>query len=161
MPVALRHSETLNLTFVECSGLVSTDQLGGLAACAAETPVLLSSDSLNVIRPDADLSGVDLCALGAMYARYQELYAPLKFQVYRRTAWVCQSPSADAHVDFWVKGANPGKAFSTNVRRVETLAEAGDWLLLSSAELAQIETGEGFVQLAVFDEPRARRALAR
>jgi hypothetical protein len=157
MPTVLRHNQTLNLNVVECTGAVSTAQLGALAAYVAEHPELLGADSLNLVRPCADLSGVDLRELAGFYARYRELYAPLKFQVYRRTAWVCQSASADAHVDFWVTGANPGKAFSTNVRRMETLAEAGDWLLLGGAELEQVERGEGFIELARFQDPEPTR----
>jgi hypothetical protein len=158
--VVLRHSESLNLKVVECSGAVTTAQLGALAACAAGHPALLEADGLNIVHPNADLSGVDLQALAAHFAHYQSLYAPLRFQIYRRTAWVCQSLSAEAHVDFWVLGDASRKAFSTNARRLETLAEACDWLLLNGAERAQVERREGFIELAVFDDaPDA--ALAR
>jgi hypothetical protein len=160
--VVLRHSETLNLNFVECSGAVSTEQLGALAACAAQNPALLDADSLNLVRPDADLSGVDLAALYALFAHYQTLYAPLRFQVYRRTAWVCQNPSALPHVTVFAREHDARKAFSTNTRRLETLAEAGEWLLLSAAELDDLERGAGFTEIAVFeDAPPVRHALAR
>ncbi len=160
MTVVLRHSERLNLTVVECGGLVTTAQLGALADCAARNAALLEADSLNIVRPGADLSGVELSTLAAHFARYQKLYTPLRFQIYRRTAWICQSPSADAHVDFWVLGDASRKAFSTNARRAETLADACDWLLLSSQEREQVENGYGFVELARFGEV-AGRAAAR
>jgi hypothetical protein len=160
--VVVRHSKTLNLNFVECSGVVTTGQLGALAACAAENPMLLQADGLNVVRPGADLSGVDMAALGALYARYQKLFAPVKVQVYRRTAWVCESPAAMAHVAFWDRGDESRKAFSSNTRRLDTIAEAADWLLLSAAERAQIETGEGFLLIARFDDaPAMPRGLSR
>lgn len=160
MAVILRYSETLNLTFVECTGVVTTAQLASLARCAAENMAFLKADSLNLVHADADLSSVDLQALAAHFAQYQKLYAPLQFQIYRRTAWVCHSPSAEAQVDFWVLGNASRKAFSTNTRRLNTLAEAADWLLLNQAELAMIETGEGFVEFAVFEDAPPRRAVA-
>lgn len=160
--VLVRHSKTLNLNFVECSGVVTTEQLGALAACAAENPLLLEADSLNIVRPGADLSGVDMAALGALYARYQKLFAPVQVQVYRRTAWVCESPSAMSHVAFWDRGDESRKAFSSNTRRLDTIAEAADWLLLNSAELRQIETGQGFSLIALFDDaPALQHTVAR
>lgn len=162
LTVVLRHSETLNLNFVECRGAVSTEQLGALAACAAQNRALLQADSLNLVRPDADLSGVDLPALHALFAHYQKLFAPIDFQVYRRTAWVCQSPSAIPHVAVFAGEHAARKAFSTNARRLETLAEAGEWLLLSAEEIADVECGEGFTEIAVFDDaPAPGHGLAR
>jgi hypothetical protein len=156
--VIVRYSETLNLSFVECSGVVTTEQLGALAACAAQNSDLLTSDSLNIVRPGADLSGVDVRALGALYAQYQKLFAPLQFQLYRRTAWICQSPAGEWHVDFWVRGHETRKTFSSNTRRLETLAEAADWLLLSGAELAMLESGDGFIEIDRFNDAPAHGA---
>jgi hypothetical protein len=51
--VLVRHSPTLNLNFVECSGVVSTEQLGALAALAAQRVRMLKSDSLNIERGGA------------------------------------------------------------------------------------------------------------
>jgi hypothetical protein len=153
--VVVRHSKTLNLNLVECSGVVTTAQLGALAACAADNPMLLEADSLNIVRPGADLSGVDMSALGALYAHYQKLFAPLKFQVYRRTAWVCQSPAAQAHVAFWARGNESRKAFSTNTCQMDTLSEAADWLLLNADERGQVDRYEGFSEIARFDDARA------
>jgi hypothetical protein len=158
--VLVRHSPTLNLNFVECSGVVSTEQLGALAACASQHETLLKSDSLNIVRAGADFSGVDMAALGALYAHYQKLYKPLQFQVYRRTAWICQCPSALPRVDFWVRGDEARKAFATNTRRLETLAEAAEWLLLSPDESAMLESGESFAEFAHFDDEPARAVAA-
>lgn len=161
MTVVLRHSDRLNLNFVECTGPVTTAQLVALAACAAQNPILLSSDSLNFVGPDADLSGVDMAAMNELFAHYQKAYAPLHFQVYRRTAWVCHSPSAMPHVAVFAREHDALKAFSTNVRRLETIAAACEWLLLSPAEIADVEQRAGFDQIAVFeDEPAARLAAA-
>lgn len=161
MTVTIRYSETFKLSLTECTGVVSTEQLGDLAECAAQNTELLTSDSLNIIRPGADLSGVDVHALGALYAKFMKLFAPLQFPVYRRTAWVCQSPTADWHVDFWVRGHETLKTFSSNTRRMETLAEAADWLLLSGAELAQLERFETFVDMACFEEKPEGGLLGR
>jgi hypothetical protein len=66
------------------------------------------------------------------------------------------------HVDYWLGAADMREAMSSAVRKFDTYAEAGDWLLLSPAELAMAQRGEGFVELAVFDDgPPARLAAAR
>ncbi len=158
MTVVLRHSRSLNLNFVECIGEVTTDQLAALAACAAQNSELLGADSLNVVRPGADLSGVDMDALGVLFARYRKLYEPLRFQIYRRTAWVCECPAACAYVDFWVAGEASRKAFSTNARRLSSVAAACEWLLLSVPERAQVESGEGFAEFGRFEDAPLRAA---
>lgn len=152
MTVVVHYSSTFKLSLTECTGIVTTEQLGALVECAAQNPELLTSDSLNIIRPGSDLSGVDVHVLGAIYAKFQTLFAPLQFPVYRRTAWICQSPAADWHVDFWVRGPENLKTFSSNTHRLNTLAEAADWLVLSDAERAQLERYETFVEVARFEQ---------
>lgn len=161
MTVVVRHSKSLNLNFVECTGIVTTEQLGALAQCAAKNPMLLESDSLNVVRPCADLSGVDMAALGALYARFQTMFAPVKVQVYRRTAWVCESPTAMAHVAFWDRGDESRKSFSSNTRHLNSMAEAAEWLLLNAAERGDIESGDGFSLIARFDDAPTQTSAAR
>jgi hypothetical protein len=160
--VVLRHNETLELNLVEYAGAITDDQLMAVAAYGARNPNFLKTDALNIVRGGADFSAVDLPALDALFLRYRALYAPLNFQIYRRAAWLCLSAAADGHVSHWVGGHDMRGAMSSAVRKFETLADAGDWLLLSAGELDAVDRGEGFADLAVFDDaPAAALALAR
>ena len=162
MPVVLRHNETLELNLAEYMGVITLAQLVGVAGFGAKHPDFLKADTLNVIHENADFSAVDLTELDALFARYKALFAPLNFQIYRRSAWLCLSTAAVPYVDHWLGEHDMREAMSSAVRRFETYADAGDWLLLSAAELAQVERGEGFTELAAFDDmPAMPRALAR
>lgn len=159
MPVVLSHNETLELNLVEYTGLITLDQLTQVAAFGAKHPDFLKADTLNVVREDVDFSAVDLGELDALFARYKALFAPLNFEIYRRSAWLCLDKAAETHVNYWLGEHDMREAMSTAVRKFDTYAEAGEWLLLGAAELALVERGEGFTQLAAFDDaatlPRA------
>jgi len=148
--IVVRYSERLELNLVEYSGEITLPQLHALAAYGARHPVFLRADALNVVRPDANFS-VDFAVLDALFARYQELYARLQFQIYRRSAWICLSAAAEGHIVHWTGANDMREALSSNVRMFASFAEAADWLMLSPAELAQVERGEGFSELALFD----------
>lgn len=158
MTVVLRHNETLELNLVEYAGAITDAQLKAVAAYGSSHISFLQSDALNIVRQDADFSAVDFKALDALFIRYRSLYAPLNFQIYRRAAWLCLSTAAEPHIQYWVGGHDLRGAMSSAVRKFATLAEAGDWLLLSPAEIEAIERGEGFVEL--FNIPEAA-ALVR
>ena len=151
MSIVLRYSEGLELNLVDYSGVVTLPQLHALAAYGARHPVFLRADGLNVVRADADFTGIDLAALDALFRRYQELYTQLQFQIYRRSAWICLGAAAEAHIAHWTSANDMRSALSSTVRMFGTFIEAGDWLLLSPGELAQVESGEGFCERARFD----------
>jgi hypothetical protein len=157
--VVLRHNEQLELNLAEYRGSVTLAELKGVAVFAANNLDHLRRDSLNVVLPGADFQSVDLATLDALFSRYRAMFAPLDFQIFRRSAWVIQSPQARAHVHYWVNGRDTREAMSSAVREFETFAEAGDWLLLSDAELALVQRGEGFNEIARFEDaaplPRA------
>lgn len=162
MPVVLRHNETLELNVSDYAGAITTDQLKGVADYCAAHPHFLKADVLNIVREDADFTGIDFPALDILFARYRKLFAPLSFQIYRRSAWLCLSKTAAPHINYWVGERDQREALSSTVRKFETFGEAADWLLLSAAEIGAVEHGEGFVDLAVFDQARAPvQALAR
>lgn len=161
MTVVLRHNDKLELNVAEYAGAVTLEQLSALADYGAAHPNFLRKDMLNVVRADADFSQVDHAGLDALFMRYRTLFAPLNFQIYRRSAWLCMAQSADALVDYWLTGHDIRAGMSSTVRKFDTWAEAGDWLLLSASELALAERGEGFTELAVFEEPSVRQAATR
>lgn len=160
MTIVLRQNETLELNVVDYQGAVTVAQLKAIAAFAARKPGFLKNDVLNIVHPGAEFSAVDFRALDALFARYRQMFARFDFQIYRRSAWLCLSAAADAHVAYWVREPDLREAFSTNARRFDTLAEAGDWLLLSSAEIAALDRGEGLSEIGRFEDTPAA-ALAR
>lgn len=159
MTVVLRHNETLELNLIEYAGQVSFAELKAIAAYGARNPQFLKSDALNLVAPGADFSGVDLHDLDLLFLRYRKLFARLDFQIYRRSAWLCLSPAAERHVAYWVGERDLRESMSSNVRKFGSYAEAGDWLLLSGGQLAQLERGEGFTEITRFDLPALAPAL--
>lgn len=158
MTVILRHSERLELNLIEYAGAVTLTQLKALAGFAARNPDMLRRDNLNLVHEDGDFSAIPLPALDALFARYRALYGQLRFQIYRRAAWVCRSSAAEPYVAYWLGERDLREAFAANVRRFDTLAEAGDWLLLSPGEMALLERGESFADVAAFEDPPLRAA---
>jgi hypothetical protein len=156
--IIVRYSERLELNLVDYSGEITLAQLHALAAYGARHSVFLRADGLNVVRADATFN-VDLAALDALFARYQELYVGLQFQIYRRSAWICLSTAAEGHIAHWTGANDMRSALSSTVRMFGTFAEAADWLLLSPAELDCVHSGESFCERARFDS--ARIATAR
>lgn len=161
MTVVLRQNETFELNLVEYTGAITRDQLLAVAEYGANHPQFLKTDTLNIVREDTDFSAVPLDMLDELFAEYLKLYQPLNFQIYRRAAWLCMSKASEAHIDYWVGARDLREGMSSTVRRFETLAEAGDWLLLSADELARAERGEGFTHLARFEITAPPLALAR
>ena len=149
MPAALRLNETLELNLVEYRGGVTLAELKALAAFMAHNPQHLQRDTLNIIQAGCDFAAIQLAELDTLFAYYAKLYAPLNLQIMRRAAWVCRSAAAKSHLDHWLSG-DARKKMSSTVRAFESVAEAADWLLLSPAELALLESGEDFTPIARF-----------
>lgn len=149
MPAVLRHNDALELNLVEYRGGVSLAELKALAAFMAHNPAHLTRDTLNIIQPGVDFAAIALGELDALFAYYAKLFAPLNLQIMRRSAWVCRSAAAQAHLDHWL-GGDLRKTMCSTVRAFGRLADAADWLLLSDAELALVERGQGFCDVARF-----------
>lgn len=160
MTVVLRHNETLELNLAEYHGSVTPAELTALAGFLATNSAFLKSDCLSLVHPGADFQTVELGGLDNLFGRYKDLYAPINFQIIRRSAWLCLSPAAQAHVDYWMGGRDAREAMSTTLRQFASFEEAGDWLVLSEAETLSLQTGAGFDELARFDAPPLR-AVAR
>lgn len=153
MPIVLSHNEDLELNLAAYHGPVSLAELEATAAFLGATPSFLKRDTLNIVREDTDFDAVPLAELDRIFGRYRSLYAPLDFQMLRRSAWICLSPAAQAHVDHWSGKREVREAMSTTLRQFATFQEAGDWLVLSPSETLALQTGAGFEKIATFEHP--------
>jgi len=145
--IVARHNEELEVNRVEYHGRISLAELTALAEFNAAHPAYLSYDCLSIALPGSDFLGVDKAALDTLFAKYSSLFAPIHFLILRRSAWICQSPAAEAHVRYWLTGRETRETVSSDVRKFETFAEAGAWLVLSPEETAQLESGDGFTEV--------------
>lgn len=151
MPVVLRHNAGLEMNLAEYHGQISLSELEAVAAFLAVNPDFLKRDTLSVVHPAAAFTGILFADLDRLFGRYRTLYAPLNFEMLRRSAWLCFSPEAQTHVDYWLGGRDAREAMSTTVRQLGTYAEAGEWLVLNAQETNMLQTGEGFAVVASFD----------
>lgn len=144
MTILLRHNAKLELTRADYVGSVTLEELLALAAFNAAEPQWLKHDCLSLVLPGTDFLSVDFKQLDAIFERYRQMYGPMRFHIMRRSAWLCLSPAARAHVDYWVIDRDTKQQLSTNLRLFESFEEAGDWLMLQPAELDELKSGEGF-----------------
>lgn len=151
MTVILRHSERLELNLVEYRDTISWAQLKALAAFSAEHQDHIVRDGLAVIMPGARFLDVDAPALDALFAHYRSLYSNVEFQILRRSAWICLSEAAAPQVRHWLSG-DAREGMSSAVRQFNTYAEAAEWLVLNDEELALVQCGESFVEIARFSD---------
>ncbi len=162
MPVVLRHNQQLEMNLAEYHGTVSLAELEAVATFLADNPSFLKRDTLSLVLPGGDFGTIELAALDRLFGRYKTIYAPMKFQIMRRSAWLCLSPAAQPHIDYWIGGRDTRESMSSTLRQFGDYAEAGDWLVLNEAETAILERGDGFAELARFDmPPEMARAAAR
>lgn len=150
MSIAFLRNETLGVNLALYSGGVSIEEMKALAEFMAANPHHLRRDSLSLVEGDADFSSVSLGDLDALFARYKAIFASLPMQLFRRSAWICRSQQARAHVDYWVSGRDTRNAVTSDVRQFETIEHAGQWLALSPLEIAILESRSGFDELPWF-----------
>jgi hypothetical protein len=155
MTVILRHSETIELNLVEYRGGVTLAELKALAAFMAAHPAYLQRDTLNLILPGADFNACPTPSLDALFDYYRTLFAPLKLQIMRRAAWVCGSAAAQTALDHWL-GHDIREGMTSTVRQFTNLADAGDWLVLTEAEISLVESGKAFSDIARFSAAAVR-----
>lgn len=151
MPVVLRHNELLELNIAEYHGSITLAELQAVADYLAVNRTFLKFDCLSVVLPGATFDDVAFDDLDRIFGRYRTLYAPINFQIIRRSAWICFSPAAQAHIDHWSGKRDAREAMSTTLRQFASFEEAGDWLVLSEAETLALQTGAGFDELARLD----------
>lgn len=161
MPVVLRHNESLELNVAEYRGAVTVAELKAVANYLALNPTFLKRDCLSIVFPAANFDAVALETLNEIFGAYKALYQPMSFQIIRRSAWICLSPAAQAHVDHWSGKREAREAMSTTLQQFATFEEAGDWLVLSEAETLAVQTGVGFEELIRFEDAPIPQARAR
>ncbi len=162
MPGVLRHNQSLELNLAEYFGSVTYGELKAVAAYLGANPAFLGRDCLNIIQPGCNFDRVDPSDLDELFRAYTTLFAPLKFQLMRRSAWVCLSPETQRYLDHWIIGRDARRVMSTTVRQFSTYEEAGNWLVLSEAETLALQTGAGFDVVASFDDgPQVAASNAR
>lgn len=152
MPVVLRHNESLELNLAEYRGSVTYSELKAVADFLAANPSFLKRDCLSVCHADSHFDAIKYEELDQLFSGYAALYAPMSFQIIRRSAWVCLSTAAQKHVDYWIIGRDARGAMSTTLRHFPTYEQAGDWLVLSEAETLSLQTRAGFEIVASFDD---------
>ncbi|MEZ5960233.1 MAG: hypothetical protein R3C30_07350 [Hyphomonadaceae bacterium] len=152
MPVVLRHNQLLELNIAEYHGAITLAELQELADFLTTNSSFLKCDCLSIVLPGAAFADVEFDALDRIFGRYKSLYAPINFQIIRRSAWICFSPAAQPHIDHWSGQRDAREAMSTTLRQFETFEQAGDWLVLSEAETLALQTRTGFDELARFDD---------
>jgi hypothetical protein len=149
--VVLRHNCKLELNRIEYSGAVSLAEINALAEFQSAHPTMLTHDCLSIVSPGADFPNLDFAHLDGLFDRYRTMFAPLKFSIVRRSAWMCQSDAAREHVLHWLRGRNTREGMSSDVRLFETFADAGEWLILSEPEIASLSSGEGFREIVRYE----------
>lgn len=152
MPVVLRHNELLELNVAEYHGAITFAELKAVADYLAANRSFLKCDCLSIVFPGANFDTVEFDALNALFGRYKVLYEPINFQIIRRSAWLCFSPAAQAHIDHWSGKREAREAMSTTLRQFGSFEDAGDWLVLSEAETLALQTGAGFEELIRFED---------
>jgi hypothetical protein len=148
----LRRNEELELNLVEYRGVMTLHELRAIATFQADKPELLAADCMNLVRADADFSRISFDGLRTIFEHYRTLFAPLRLQIFRRAAWLCETDGPKAHISFWL-GQDAKEGMSSTVKQCQTFAEAADWLLLMDAERDKLERGEGFDEIARFHIP--------
>ncbi len=151
MPVVMRHNDELELNRVEYHGSVTLPELVALAEFNAANPTWLTYDCLSWILPGAHFRSIEKATLDSIFAKYRTAFEPLHFLILRRSAWLCQSEAALEHLGHWLGGRDTRGGMSSDVRKFDTISEAGEWLILRPEETRQLETGEGFREIVRYD----------
>jgi hypothetical protein len=156
VPIVLRHNETLELSRVEYSGTMRTQDLHDHAAYNAADPVWLGFDCVSVIHPDVDVSSISLNNLDGVFNAHRELFEPLGLMFMRRSGWVCESPDGQRFLSHWLAKRNVDRSPWAEVRQFDTFEAAGEWMLLTRENIAILKSGEGFKDIARFGPALSR-----
>lgn len=151
MPIALRHNEALELSRIEYSGAMRAEEMFNHAAFNAANPIWLGFDCVSVIHPDVDVSAISLPNLDVVFSTNRKLFEPLNLMFMRRSAWVCESPQGQRFLSHWLSKRNAEKSPWTDVRQFDTFEAAGEWMLLTPANIAIVKSGEDFKEIARFE----------
>ena len=160
MPITLRHNSKLEVSRVEYSGAIGGVDMHEHATFNAANPVWLGFDCISVIHADVDVSGISLVDLDGVFRTHRQLFEPLNLMFMRRSGWVCESPIGQRFLSHWLEKRNVDKSPWADVRQFNTFDAASEWLLLSPDDAVALKSGDGFLDIARFDNGAAR-AFAR
>jgi hypothetical protein len=164
MPITLRHNEKLELSRVEYAGAIRGADMHNHAAFNAANPVWLGFDCISVIHADVDVSGISLVDLDGVFKSHRQLFEPLNLMFMRRSGWVCESPVGQRFLSHWLEKRTADKSPWADVRQFDSASTAAANGCCSALKTPPIlKTGEGFNEIARFDERRVfalSRALA-
>lgn len=152
MTVIFRRNDDLELNLCEFTGQIGINELKALAKFQADKPEILGSDTMNLVRADADFSAISFEMLHAIFEHYKQLFTPLRLEIFRRAVWYCESDGPKQHVAHWLS-QDSKEGMSSTVKQCFSFAESADWLLLMDAERHMLETGEGFTELVRYQIP--------
>ena len=119
----------------------------------AANPIWLGFDCVSVIHPDIDVSSISLGNLDGVFTAHRELFEPLGLMFMRRSGWVCESPDGQRFLSHWIAKRNLDRSPWAEVRQFDTFEAAGEWMLLSAANIAILKSGEGFKEITRFETP--------
>lgn len=123
-----------------------------LAEYQLSHPDWLGYDVINFVAADADFSALHNEDLDAIVAKYKSLFEPRDLVIFRRSAWINQSPASQPQLDHWIARRNTKGAQTLQARQFENVPAACTWLGLTADKTAVLENAEGFDERAIFDE---------
>jgi hypothetical protein len=159
VPIVLRHNETLEVSRVEYTGVMTAKDLHDHAAFNAANPIWLGFDCISVIHADVDVSAISLTNLDGVFTAHRQLFEPLGLMFMRRSGWVCESPAGQRFLSHWLAKRNVDRSPWADVRQFDSFEAASEWLLLNATGATALKSGEGFREVARF--ATASSGLAR
>ena len=155
MPIVLRHNERLELSRVEYFGAVCVQDMQRHASFNAANPIWMGFDCISVVHADIDLSGITLSDLDGVFKTHRQLFKPLNLMFMRRSGWVCESPLGKRFLNHWLDNRAVDPSPWADVRQFNTFDAASEWLRLSPEGAAALKSGEGFRDIARFENSAA------
>lgn len=161
MPLVLRHNSSHELNRAEYRGSVTAAEISAMIEFQGANPNCLTCDSLNLVAPGAHFDTVTFADLDGIFQKYHVLFQQQQLTIFRRVAWICHSPAAQSHIDYWINARDLRKGISSNVAQFESFAEACAWLVLPPEHSPMLESGEGFEEVARFEVPAVSPSFSR
>lgn len=150
MPIVLRHNPKLELSRVEYFGRVQVADLHNHAAFNAANPIWLGFDCVSVLHSDIEVAGVSPADLDGVFTSHRQLFEPLNLMFMRRSAWVCESAPAQRLLSHWLTKCNADRSPWSEVRQFDRFDAAGEWMLLTPANIIALKDGDDFTEIARF-----------
>ena len=158
MPIVMRHNEALELTRVDFFGQLLPEHVRAYGAYGIANPHWAEFDTMTFVADDTDVSAITPGDIDSFFNAFGHMLRASDKMVRRRTGWVCDNAVCKAALAFWLAKRNANVEPDAHVRLFQTGAAASEWLLLSPSAAAALQSGEGFTDLARFDDtPGASR----